>query len=424
MGDWVPSQAVAVKALSVLGSTGSIGTQTLEIVEEFPQRFRVVALTAGRNLALLCKQVQRHQPEVVALADPALLPELQERLSALNLPRLPELVAGSEGLCQAAAWSSADLVVTGIVGCAGLLPTLAAIEAGKDLALANKETLIAAGPVVLPALERSGSRLLPADSEHSAIFQCLQGTPWADTARLSTGVPTPGLRRIQLTASGGAFRDWNAADLAKATVADATSHPNWSMGRKITVDSASLMNKGLEVIEAHYLFGLDYDHIEIVIHPQSIIHSMIELADSSVLAQLGWPDMKLPILYCLSWPSRLETPWRRLDLTEVGQLSFRAPDPAKYPCMELAYAAGRAGGTMPAVMNAANEEAVAQFLEEKIHFLDIPAVIEAACERHKPDLMAQPQLDDVLRVDQWARTAVREQVNRGVTRLPMGALAA
>ena len=206
MGDWVPSKAVAVKALSVLGSTGSIGTQTLEIVEEFPERFRVVALTAGRNLALLCKQVQRHQPEVVALADRALLSELRERLQALNLPRCPELVAGNEGLCQAAAWSSADLVVTGIVGCAGLLPTLAAIEAGKDLALANKETLIAAGPVVLPALERSGSRLLPADSEHSAIFQCLQGTPWADTARLSTGLPTPGLRRIQLTASGGAFQ--------------------------------------------------------------------------------------------------------------------------------------------------------------------------------------------------------------------------
>ena len=184
------------------------------------------------------------------------------------------------------------------------------------------------------------------------------------------------------------------------------------------------MNKGLEVIEAHYLFGLDYDHIEIVIHPQSIIHSMIELADSSVLAQLGWPDMKLPILYCLSWPSRLETPWRRLDLTEVGQLTFRAPDPAKYPCMQLAYAAGRAGGTMPAVMNAANEEAVAQFLEEKIHFLDIPVVIDAACERHKADLIAQPQLEDVLAVDQWARMAVREQVKRGTTRVPLAALAA
>ena len=419
---------IRVKAISVLGSTGSIGTQTLEIVQEFPEQFRVVALTAGRNLPLLVEQIQRHSPEVVALADEALLKELEERLASLPADqkpqRQPELVGGPGGLNVAASWDTADLVVTGIVGCAGLLPTLAAIQAGKDLALANKETLIAAGPVVLPELKKSGSRLLPADSEHSAIFQCLQGTPWADNARLSTGVPTPGLRRIQLTASGGAFRDWATADLEKATVADATSHPNWSMGRKITVDSASLMNKGLEVIEAHYLFGLDYDQIEIVIHPQSIIHSMIELADSSVLAQLGWPDMKLPILYCMSWPSRLETPWRRLNLTEVGQLTFNKPDPAKYPCMELAYAAGRAGGTMPAVLNAANEEAVAQFLEERIHFLDIPDLIETACERHKSDRIDQPQLDDVLAVDQWARTAVREQVARGTRRLPLTAMAA
>ena len=417
-----------MKAISVLGSTGSIGTQTLEIVEDFPDQFRVVALSAGRNLSLLVSQIQRHRPDVVALADPALLVELKDRLMALPADTrpepLPQLVGGPEGLDVAASWDAADLVVTGIVGCAGLLPTLAAIRAGKDLAVANKETLIAAGPVVLPELKKSGSRLLPADSEHSAIFQCLQGTPWSDTARLSTGVPTPGLRRIQLTASGGAFRDWSAADLEKATVADATSHPNWSMGKKITVDSASLMNKGLEVIEAHYLFGLDYDHIEIVIHPQSIIHSMVELADSSVLAQLGWPDMKLPILYCMSWPSRLETPWRRLDLTEVGQLSFRAPDPAKYPCMDLAYAAGRAGGTMPAVLNAANEEAVAQFLEEKIHFLDIPKMIEGACEQHKGDLAANPCLDDVLAVDQWARQAVREQVNRGTTRISSASMAA
>ena len=415
-----------MKSISVLGSTGSIGTQTLQIAEEFPEQFRVVSLTAGRNLELLVTQIQRHQPEVVALADPDLLRELEQRLNevGINGAKAPQLVGGPDGLNTAAAWDSADLVVTGIVGCAGLLPTLAAIRAGKDLALANKETLIAAGPVVLPELKKSGSRLLPADSEHSAIFQCLQGTPWAENARLSTGIPTPGLRRIQLTASGGAFRDWSAADLAKATVSDATRHPNWSMGRKITVDSASLMNKGLEVIEAHYLFGLDYDHIEIVIHPQSIIHSMIELADSSVLAQLGWPDMKLPILYCLSWPSRLETPWRRLDLTEVGQLSFRAPDPEKYPCMKLAYDAGRAGGTMPAVMNAANEEAVAQFLEERIHFLDIPVVIEAACEQHKADLMSQPQLEDVLTVDQWARQSVREQVKRGARRIPAASLAA
>ena len=401
-----------MKAISVLGSTGSIGTQTLEIVEDFPDRFKVVALTAGRNLELLIQQIQRHAPEVVALADAELVASLKARLNALDPAqrpaKLPEILGGPDGICVAAAWPSADLVVTGIVGCAGLLPTLAAVRAGKDLALANKETLIAAGPVVLPELTKSGSRLLPADSEHSAIFQCLQGTPWADTARLSTGVPTPGLRRIQLTASGGAFRDWDAADLVKATVADATSHPNWSMGKKITVDSASLMNKGLEVIEAHYLFGLDYDHIEIVIHPQSIIHSMVELADSSVLAQLGWPDMKLPILYCMSWPERLETPWRRLDLTEVGQLNFRKPEPSKYPCMQLAYAAGRSGGTMPAVMNAANEQAVALFLEEQVHFLDIPRLIERVCDRHRVDLTSNPSLDDVLAIDTWARQAVQE----------------
>ena len=416
-----------MKAITVLGSTGSIGTQTLAIVEEFPERFRVVALTAGNNLDLLIEQIRRHRPEVVALADGERLEELRQRLEALEPSarpaQRPELLAGSDGLCAAAAWPSADLVVTGIVGCAGLLPTLAAIGAGKDLALANKETLIAAGPVVLPALEASGSRLLPADSEHSAIFQCLQGTPWAESARLSTGVPTPGLRRIQLTASGGAFRDWAAADLHKATVADATSHPNWSMGRKITVDSATLMNKGLEVIEAHYLFGLDYDHIEIVIHPQSIIHSMVELDDSSVLAQLGWPDMKLPILYCLSWPERQTTPWRRLDLTEVGQLTFRAPDGAKYPCMELAYAAGRAGGTMPAAMNAANEQAVALFLEERIHFLDIPRLIERVCDRHRVDLTTSPSLADVLAVDAWAREAVREAAATLSTSTPTALLA-
>lgn len=410
-----------MKAISVLGSTGSIGTQTLELASEFPERFQVVALTAGRNLDLLIEQILIHRPEVVALADTDLVAELRQRLQDLEPGQrpepLPELLGGSEGLCAAAAWPSADLVVTGIVGCAGLLPTLAAIRAGKDLALANKETLIAAGPVVLPELKKSGSRLLPADSEHSAIFQCLQGTPWADTARLSTGVPTPGLRRIQLTASGGAFRDWPAADLAKATVADATSHPNWSMGRKITVDSATLMNKGLEVIEAHYLFGLGYDQIEIVVHPQSIIHSMVELSDSSVLAQLGWPDMKLPILYCLSWPERLETPWRRLDLTEVGTLSFRAPDRANYPCMQLAYAAGRAGGTMPAVLNAANEQAVALFLEERIHFLDIPRLIEHTCERHGADLRADPSLEEVLAVDGWARAAVREAAETAPARV-------
>ncbi len=410
-----------MKAITVLGSTGSIGTQTLEIVEEFPEQFRVVALSAGRNLTLFLDQISKHQPEAIALADETLLPEMRERLGVLSTAdpsfKLPQIFGGPEGLEIVASWDHADLVVTGIVGCAGLLPTIAAIRAGKDLALANKETLIAAGPVVLPELKKSGSRLLPADSEHSAIFQCLQGTPWAENARLSTGLPTPGLRRIQLTASGGAFRDWSIQDLEKATVSDATSHPNWSMGRKITVDSATLMNKGLEVIEAHYLFGIDYDHIEIVIHPQSIIHSMIELSDTSVLAQLGWPDMKLPILYCMSWPSRFETPWRRLNLAEVGQLSFKSPDTEKYPCMNLAFEAGCIGGTMPAVLNAANEEAVAQFLEEKIHFLDIPKLIESVCDLHKNELIKEPKLSDVLNLDQWARIAVREFSCKGKTRI-------
>ena len=403
---------MSTKSVSVLGSTGSIGTQTLQIAAEFPEQFKVVALSAGRNLDLLEQQVRQHRPQAVALAAAELLPSLRERLA--DLQPQPELLGGAEGVAAVAAWPSAQLVVTGIVGCAGLLPTMAAIEAGKDLALANKETLIAAGPVVLPALQRSGSRLLPADSEHSAIFQCLQGTPQPQQAQLSTGVATPGLRRILLTASGGAFRQWDAAALHKVTVADATKHPNWSMGRKITVDSATLMNKGLEVIEAHYLFGVGFDDIEIVIHPQSIIHSLVELADSSVLAQLGWPDMRLPLLYALSWPQRLPTPWRRLDLAAIGALNFEAPDAQKYPCMELAYAAGRQGGTMPAVLNAANEQAVALFLEERIHFLDIPRLIEKACDQHCQDWQATPDLDLVLQVDGWARQRVQELQTQAV----------
>jgi len=272
------------------------------------------------------------------------------------------------------------------------MPTLAAIEAGKDIALANKETLIAAGPAVLPLVEKHGVKLLPADSEHSAIFQCLQG------------LPDGGLRRIFLTASGGAFRDWPVERLKQVTVADATKHPNWSMGRKITVDSATLMNKGLEVIEAHYLFDVDYDDIVIYIHPQSIIHSMIETQDTSVLAQLGWPDMRLPLLYAMSWPERIPTKLKPWNPVQSGDLTFRDPDHDKYPCMELAYAAGRAGGTMTAVLNAANEQAVALFLDEKIHFLDIPKVIERVCDSNRDHLIAQPSLQDIIDADQWART--------------------
>ncbi|MGA0201398.1 MAG: 1-deoxy-D-xylulose-5-phosphate reductoisomerase, partial [Prochlorotrichaceae cyanobacterium] len=255
-------------------------------------------------------------------------------------------------------------------------------------------------------------KLLPADSEHSAIFQCLQGLSLVKDFQV--GVPLAGLRRILLTASGGAFRDWPVERLAQVRVEDAIKHPNWSMGRKITVDSATLMNKGLEVIEAHYLFGLDYDRINIVIHPQSIIHSLIEVEDTSMLAQLGWPDMRLPLLYALSWPHRLYTDWEPLDLVKAGDLTFREPDHHKYPCMNLAYAAGRAGGSMTAVLNAANEEAVALFLEEKIKFLDIPRCIEKVCDRHRADHTLQPSLEDILQVDQWARQAVREVAHQAV----------
>ncbi|OKH14236.1 1-deoxy-D-xylulose-5-phosphate reductoisomerase [[Limnothrix rosea] IAM M-220] len=379
------------KAISILGSTGSIGTQTLDIVRSHPDRFRVVGLAAGRNIQLLAAQVAEFEPEIVATHDERLLPELKALIK--DFPRV-QVIGGKEAIAEVARYGDAESVVTGIVGCAGLLPTIAAIEAGKDIALANKETLIAGGPVVLPLIEKHGVKLLPADSEHSAIFQCLQG------------VPEGGLRRIILTASGGAFRDLPVEKLKTVTVKDALKHPNWSMGQKITIDSATLMNKGLEVIEAHYLFGKDYDDIDIVVHPQSIIHSLIEVQDTSVLAQLGWPDMRLPLLYALSYPERIYTDWETFDLVKAGDLTFREPDHEKYPCMNLAYAAGRAAGSMPAVLNAANEQAVALFLEEKIEFLDIPRLIEKVCDRHEKDNQATPALADILHADQWARQEV------------------
>lgn len=381
-----------VKAITLLGSTGSIGTQTLDIVTHHPDQFRIVGLATRRNVSCLAQQICEFRPEIAAICDETQLATLKEAIAHLD-PQ-PILLAGEAGVAEVARYGDAEAVVTGIVGCAGLLPTIAAIEAGKDIALANKETLIAGAPVVLPLVEKHGIKLLPADSEHSAIFQCLQG------------VPEGGLRRIILTASGGAFRDLPVEKLASVTVADALKHPNWSMGQKITIDSATLMNKGLEVIEAHFLFGADYDHIDIVIHPQSIIHSLIELQDTSVLAQLGWPDMRLPLLYALSYPERVATDWNSLDLVKSGDLTFREPDHQKYPCMQLAYAAGRAGGSMPAVLNAANEQAVALFLDEKIRFLDIPRLIETVCDRHQANNRPAPTLDEILDADQWARQEV------------------
>ncbi|MCP6760314.1 MAG: 1-deoxy-D-xylulose-5-phosphate reductoisomerase [Fischerella sp. CENA71] len=378
-----------MKPISILGSTGSIGTQTLDIVTQYPNEFQVVGLAALKNVELLAQQIRKFQPAIAAIGDSQKLPELQAAIA--DVKPQPILLAGESGVIEVARFSNAKIVVTGVVGCAGLLPTIAAIKAGKDIALANKETLVAGGPVVLPLIHEYGVKLLPADSEHSAIFQCLQG------------VPDQGLRRILLTASGGAFRDWPVEKLSSITVDDALKHPNWSMGRKITIDSATLMNKGLEVIEAHWLFGIDYDHIDIVIHPQSIIHSLIELQDTSVLAQLGWPDMRLPLLYALSWPERISTDWQQLDLVKLKELTFYAPDHQKYPCMQLAYAAGRAGGCMPAVLNAANEQAVALFLEEKIQFLDIPRLIEQVCDRYVIHNCSSPTLEDIITADQWAR---------------------
>lgn len=389
------------RKIAVLGSTGSIGTQTLDLAREQPGTFTVTALTAGQNVELLVEQAREFKPQIVCIRNETLLPELRQKLDDAGCADV-RAVTGAEGVEECAAGTDADVVVTGIVGCAGLLPTVAAIKAGKDIALANKETLIAGGPVVVPLVKQMGCNMTAADSEHSAIFQCLQGAPGKS------------LRRIILTASGGAFRDWDAKDLESVTLADALKHPNWAMGAKITIDSASLFNKAAEVIEAHYLFGLDYDHIDAVIHQQSIIHSMVEFQDSSILAQMGWPDMRLPLLYAVAWPHRVYMPsFEQLDLVKVGSLTFKEVDHKKYPNMSLGYVAGRAGGTMPCVFNAANEAAVELFREEKIHFLDIARINEAMMDAHRETLIRTPSLEDIVHFDTETRVLAREYVASG-----------
>ncbi|PWA81903.1 1-deoxy-d-xylulose-5-phosphate reductoisomerase 1 [Artemisia annua] len=380
------------KPISIVGSTGSIGTQTLGIVAEHSDKFRVVALAAGSNVTLLAEQVKAFKPQLVSIRNESLVGELKEALADADY--MPEIIPGEQGVIEVARHPDCVTLVSGIVGCAGLKPTVAAIEAGKDIALANKETLIAGGPFVLPLAHKHNVKILPADSEHSAVFQCIQG------------LPEGALRRIILTASGGAFRDWPAEKLKDVKVADALKHPNWTLGKKVTVDSATLFNKGLEVIEAHYLYGSDYDNIEIVIHREAIIHSMVETQDSSVIAQLGWPDMRIPLLYTLSWPDRIpcsEVTWPRLDLCKLGSLTFKEPDNLKYPSMDLAYSAGRAGGTMTGVLSAANEKAVEMFIDEKISYLDIFKVVELTCEKHQAELVAAPSLEEIVHYDLWAR---------------------
>ncbi|KAK7237864.1 1-deoxy-D-xylulose-5-phosphate reductoisomerase [Aureococcus anophagefferens] len=399
------------RAVSVLGSTGSIGTQTLDFARARPDRFSVVALCAGSNYALLAEQVAefKDQVKVVGISDASKLGLLKEALAANGATDGSsfEVVGGDDAATACATAREADVVVTGVVGCAGLVPTVAAIEAGKDIALANKETLIAGGPAILPLLEKHGVAMTPADSEHSAIFQALQG------------VPPGAMRKVILTASGGAFRDFDAEELMRKCLeepewvrAKATTHPNWDMGAKITVDSATMMNKGLEVIEAHYLFGADYDDIDVVVHPQSIVHSAIETQDNSVIAQLGWPDMRLPLLYSVAWPHRVRMPrdqWEpRFDLVKLGSMTFKGPDNDKYPCIGLAYAAGRVGGTMTGALNAANEQANEMFREGAFDYLDIPKAIEAAMENHKSDFIAKPSLQDIIDVDLWARQNVKD----------------
>lgn len=382
-----------MKSVTVLGATGSVGRRTLELVAQFPDRFRVGGLAArGSNLAVLTEQIRAHRPEAVALLDPAAADRLARELS----PPRPELLVGPEGLVTLAAEVKADIVLSALVGGAGLLPTMAAIRAGRAVALANKETLVMAGALMTAAARERGVSLLPVDSEHSAIFQCLAGAEPRE------------VRRLLLTASGGPFATWSRAALENVTVAEALRHPTWRMGAKITIDSATLMNKGLEVIEAHWLFGMPFDRVDVVVHPQSVVHSMVEFIDGSVLAQLSMPDMGIPILYALSYPERLPCPAPVLDLVQVGALTFRAPDPERFPCLALARQAGLAGGTAPVVLNAANEVAVAAFLAGRCRFMDIPRLIADALDRHA----AAPadDLDACLAVDgevrRWAEAAL------------------
>jgi 1-deoxy-D-xylulose-5-phosphate reductoisomerase len=383
-----------MKSLAILGSTGSIGVSTLEIVAAHPERFRVTALTAGRNLALLERQVRTFRPELVAVPDAADAERLKLQLGA----GAPRILAGRDGLISCAADSGAQMVVSAIVGAAGLEPTLAAIEAGIDVALANKETLVAAGEVVMAAVARRGIHLFPVDSEHSAIFQSLAGHRKDD------------VRRLILTASGGPFRDRSSAELERVTPAAALAHPTWNMGQKITIDSATMMNKGLEVIEAHWLFDLPPDKIAVHIHPESIVHSMVEYVDGAVIAQLGIPDMKTPIALALSWPERLALDLPPLDLCRLGRLHFREPDDDRFPCLALAYRALRCGGTAPAALNAANEAAVEAFLDSRLGFAGIPRVIAAVLDHQA--VVPADTLAAVLAADAAARMTARTLIAR------------
>ena len=373
-----------MKKISLLGSTGSIGVNTLDVVERYPENFQICALSAGSNVELFAHQIRKFKPALAALFDSTKIDALKELVGDLDV----EIVSGPEGTVSAASLPQADLVVSGVVGSAGLLPALSALKAGKNLALANKETLVIAGELVLKEAERTGTRIIPIDSEHSAIFQALNGEK------------PERIKKIILTASGGPFRTFTLKQMENVTVQDALNHPNLSMGAKITIDSSTMMNKGLEYIEAKWLFGVD-TKVEVIVHAQSIIHSMIEFVDTSIIAQLGLPDMRVPIAYALTYPDRFESELPSLDLATMGNLTFEAPDFERFPCLQLAMDAMEMGQTMPAVLNAANEIAVQAFLDELIPYKDIAEIIRMVMQNHSP--VPLHELQNVLDADHWAR---------------------
>lgn len=373
-----------MRKISILGSTGSIGTQTLEVVEIL-ENIKVMAITGNSNVKLLEEQARKFQPELIAVMDEKNAEILKEKLSDLNI----RVVSGMNGLVEAATYEGVDTVVTSVVGNVGLKPTFEAIRAGKNIALANKETLVSAGQLVMDLAKKHNINIYPVDSEHSAIFQSLQGNEGNK------------IERILLTASGGPFRGKKREELLHVTAADALKHPNWSMGNKITIDSATLMNKGLEVMEAKWLFGVDVDQIEVLVHPQSIVHSAVEYEDGAIVAQLGEPDMRVPIQYALTYPKRIKNPFPRVDFTQRNNLTFDKPDMETFKCLSLAYRALKTGGTLPAVLNGANEVAVARFLKGDIGFLDIPELIEQTMDAYT--VKYEYTLEDLLEADAWAK---------------------
>jgi len=382
-----------MKYLSILGSTGSIGTQTLDIVKSNPKEFRIVGLTTNKNIELLKKQIIEFKPEAVAIMDEKKADLLKEKADI-------NVYSGIDGIIKIAKLNNSDTVVNALVGSIGILPTIEAIKNKKNIALANKETLVTAGSIVMDEIKKNKVNLMPIDSEHSAIFQCINGQNINEMAK------------ITITASGGPFRQYTQEQMEKITVKDALKHPTWSMGSKITIDSATLMNKGFEVIETHWLYGIDYDKIDVVVHPQSIIHSLVEFKDISVIAQLGWPNMKIPIQYALSYPKRLDSNEKHLNLAEIKSLSFERPDFEKFPCLKYAYEAGKIGGTMGAVLNAANEIAVYAFLNNKIRFLDIQRIIKNMMSGHKA--IKNPDLKQILDVDKKIREETKRMIEKEI----------